>query len=71
MKLPKSRDIIYLVVRVPHGTDHIVAHHEVPIAAFRTIDRASEYEGVCGQEFNDRKVMEYRFETRAIIYYDE
>jgi hypothetical protein len=64
MRLPKTRDTIYLVVRLaPDDT--------TPIAAFRTPDRADEYAGACTQEFEERGYLNVFFEVQAVIYYDE
>jgi hypothetical protein len=64
MKLPKTRDTIYLVVRYCQDETE-------PIAAFRTLDRADEYAGSCQQEFVDRGVEGFVFDTQAVIYYNE
>lgn len=66
MRLPKTRDTIYLVVRLTEPE-----RWSVPIASFRTPERADEYAGACQQDFLDRGVPDHLFETQAVIYYDE
>jgi hypothetical protein len=66
MKLPKSRDIIYLVVRWSEDKET-----SAPIAVFRTPERADEYAGACDQEMADHGATEFLFTSQAVIYYNE
>lgn len=65
MKL-KNKDTIYLVKRLDKTMD-------VDIAAFRTLDRALDYEGECQQKFLDAgfTLDEVMFKTYAVIFYNE
>lgn len=65
MKL-KNRSIIALVERVDNQTKHTV-----PIAAFRTPERADEYVGECQQKFDDLNIAGFTFRVGGIVYYDE
>lgn len=47
-------------------------HPSIPIAAFRSINRADEYAGACQQDFKDNGLDDlYQFSTQLITYYDE
>jgi len=66
MKLPKNRDTVYLVVR-----QQAQLEETVPIACFRTPERADEYAGACSQDFDDHNIKTFEFNVQAVIYYDE
>lgn len=65
MKL-RNRDTLFLTIRKNANNNS-----EIPIAAFRTLERAEEYAGVCLQEFLDKGITEFVFGTVPVIAYDE
>lgn len=62
----KSRDTLFVVIRVNSDNGK-----EIPIAAFKTLQRAEEYAGQCLQEFLDKQITEYVFGVTSMTYYDE
>lgn len=64
MKL-KNKSTLFLVVR-----RKFLSQEEVSIAGFLTLDSADDYKGSCEQEFEDKKILGYRFKVVPVIYYD-
>lgn len=64
MKL-KNKSTLFLVVR-----RKVLSQEEVPIASFLTPESADDYKGSCEQEFEDKKIVGYKFKVVPVIYYD-
>lgn len=60
----KNRDTLFVVIRVGDK-------QEIPVAAFKTLERAEEYAGQCLQEFLDKRITEYVFGVTAMTFYNE